>query len=198
MCLLLRRRRTGFQKTDSIINHMILYTISTGLVTTVLSCISLGLFAKYGFQFSVVAIGMPLGALYSISMLANLHMRTTLRARLDTPTLLELISNSIKKRMRQNIVGHRSEESSRTERINITTEVVSDEVVIRPMVRIGCYLHFWCCFNDPLSIVATPIRIVIQRGSVYRGSEPRFEGGPEPELNVSVWPRRISSFEAQV
>ncbi|KAF9513486.1 hypothetical protein BS47DRAFT_971241 [Hydnum rufescens UP504] len=38
MCLLLRRRRTGFQKTDSVINRMVLYTISTGLITSVLSC----------------------------------------------------------------------------------------------------------------------------------------------------------------
>jgi Family of unknown function (DUF6534) len=62
MCLLLRRRRTGFQKcvclhalneslglindltlvawhrTDSVINRMVLYTIGTGLITSVLSC----------------------------------------------------------------------------------------------------------------------------------------------------------------
>ncbi|KAF9510616.1 hypothetical protein BS47DRAFT_1347742 [Hydnum rufescens UP504] len=43
MCLLLRRRRTGFQKTDSVLKHMVLYTISTGLVTSVLSCICLAL-----------------------------------------------------------------------------------------------------------------------------------------------------------
>ncbi|KAF9520191.1 hypothetical protein BS47DRAFT_848631 [Hydnum rufescens UP504] len=58
MCLLLRRRRTGFQKTDSVINRMLLYTINTGLVTSVLSCIVLAMFAKYGMHFSVHAIGL--------------------------------------------------------------------------------------------------------------------------------------------
>ncbi|KAF9504507.1 hypothetical protein BS47DRAFT_670593 [Hydnum rufescens UP504] len=43
MCLLLRRRRTGFQKTDSVITRMILYTMATGLVTSVFSCIDLAL-----------------------------------------------------------------------------------------------------------------------------------------------------------
>jgi len=42
LCLLLRHRRTGSQKTDSVINRMVLYTISTGLVTSVLACILLG------------------------------------------------------------------------------------------------------------------------------------------------------------
>ncbi|KAF9508272.1 hypothetical protein BS47DRAFT_241891 [Hydnum rufescens UP504] len=94
MCLLLRRRRTGFQKTDSVINRMALYTISTGLVTSVLSCISLllvhfsnflsfhcdnsnaelimgGQFAKYGVSLGVLVVGMPLGGFYSITMLAK-------------------------------------------------------------------------------------------------------------------------------
>ncbi|KAF9513675.1 hypothetical protein BS47DRAFT_1382326 [Hydnum rufescens UP504] len=99
MCLLLRRRRTGFQMTDSTINRMVLYTISTGLVTSVLSCILLGVFARYGFDFTVFAICMPLGGFYSVTMLANLHTRKGLRARLDTPNPLELIGSSIKERM---------------------------------------------------------------------------------------------------
>jgi len=122
MCLLLRRRRTGFQKTDSVINRMALYTISTGLVTSVLSCISLLLFAKYGVSLSVLVVGMPLGGFYSITMLANLHTRTRLRARLATPSLLELISSSIKKRMWRNA----GEERFQTTKINITREVVCD------------------------------------------------------------------------
>ncbi|KAF9504506.1 hypothetical protein BS47DRAFT_670498 [Hydnum rufescens UP504] len=49
MCLLLRRRRTGFQKTDSMLTRMILYTIATGLVTAVFSCVAVVLFVKYDF-----------------------------------------------------------------------------------------------------------------------------------------------------
>ncbi|KAF9514782.1 hypothetical protein BS47DRAFT_842223 [Hydnum rufescens UP504] len=104
MCLLLRRRRTGFQKTDSVINRMVLYTISPGLVTSVLSCIDLVLFAKYGFQFGVIVICMTLGPFYSITMLINLHTRKTLQARLSTPSLFE--RNSMKKIIRENAEGH--------------------------------------------------------------------------------------------
>ncbi|KAF9504896.1 hypothetical protein BS47DRAFT_1368454 [Hydnum rufescens UP504] len=93
MCLLLRRRRTGFQKTDSVINRMVLYTISTGLITSVLSCF---LLVVHDIA-SAELMGAPLGTFYSITMLANLHMRTTLRARLETPSPLELISTSIKR-----------------------------------------------------------------------------------------------------
>ncbi|KAF9514744.1 hypothetical protein BS47DRAFT_837842 [Hydnum rufescens UP504] len=93
MCLSLRRWRTGLQQTDSVINRMVLYTISTGLITSVASCFLLAVFAQYGFH--------PLGACYSITMLANLHHRKTLRARLTAPAVT---------------------------RINVTTEVVSDDV----------------------------------------------------------------------
>ncbi|KAF9512072.1 hypothetical protein BS47DRAFT_1363370 [Hydnum rufescens UP504] len=123
MCLLLRHRRTGFQKTDSVINRMVLYTISTGLVTSVLSCILLGMFVKYGFNFTTT-IGIPLGTVYSITMLANLHTRTALRAKLDTPTPLELISSSLKKRIRRNMGNHGNEERPQVAKINIPREVI--------------------------------------------------------------------------
>jgi len=124
MCILLRRRRTGFPKTDSVINRMVLYTISTGLITSVLSCLLLVMLAKDGYHFSVVVIGMSLGAFYSITMLTNLNMRMRLRASLDTPTPLELIGHSIEKRIWQNAGDHRGGESSDAARINITPEVV--------------------------------------------------------------------------
>ncbi|KAF9506669.1 hypothetical protein BS47DRAFT_389140 [Hydnum rufescens UP504] len=99
LCLVLRHRRTGFQKTDSVINRMIMYSISTGLVTSVLSCILLGMVVKYGLNVSII-IGMPLGGFYSITILANLHMRKRLRARLDTPSLFELVGSLVKKTVR--------------------------------------------------------------------------------------------------
>ncbi|KAF9510116.1 hypothetical protein BS47DRAFT_1364808 [Hydnum rufescens UP504] len=65
MCLVLRHRRTGFR--------------NTGLVTSVLSCILLGMvhfdnfhsvimFSKYGLNVSVLTISLPLG---SLTMLAK-------------------------------------------------------------------------------------------------------------------------------
>ncbi|KAF9505111.1 hypothetical protein BS47DRAFT_574981 [Hydnum rufescens UP504] len=71
MSLLLRRRRTGFQKTDSVINRMALYTISTGLITSILACSLLAVFVKHGFHVHELTISMPLGACYCITMLAK-------------------------------------------------------------------------------------------------------------------------------
>ncbi|KAF9512069.1 hypothetical protein BS47DRAFT_1383130 [Hydnum rufescens UP504] len=124
MCVILQRRRTGFRKTDSVINRMILYTISTGLATSVLSCILNVVFSVYGIDFSVLITGMPLGAFYSVTMLANLHTRKALLARLDTPSLLEMISSSMKKRIWRK-AGGGPESAGRT---NIVREVVHGDV----------------------------------------------------------------------
>jgi len=128
MCLLLRRRRTGFQQTDSIITRMILYTIGTGLVTSVFSCIALALFVKYDFVYLL-----PLDGFYFITMLTNLHMRKKLRARLDTPSPLELIGSSIQKRIQRNVGGHENPEKFRVTRINIARELACDDVEMKPM-----------------------------------------------------------------
>ncbi|KAF9510611.1 hypothetical protein BS47DRAFT_54187 [Hydnum rufescens UP504] len=135
MCLLLRHRRTGYHKTDSVINRLVLYVISTGLVTSILSCICLVLFAKYGFNIGVLVTGMPLGVFYSISMLTNLHMRTRLRARLHTPSPLELTAYSITKRVGGNARDRGNEERFQPTRINITREVVCDDMDINLMNR---------------------------------------------------------------
>ncbi|KAF9519014.1 hypothetical protein BS47DRAFT_1388434 [Hydnum rufescens UP504] len=125
MCILLRRRRTGFQRTDSIINRMVLYTIGTGSLTGVLSCIILGLFATYGFEFSVLILTMPLSALYSITMLANLHARRTLQTKLTQTTPLQVMNSIAKHRKPPSTVVHVTKETT-----------VHDEMGSRLTVRI--------------------------------------------------------------
>ncbi|KAF9509657.1 hypothetical protein BS47DRAFT_140719 [Hydnum rufescens UP504] len=112
MCILLRRRRTGFQRTDSIINRMVFYTIATGSVTGVLSCLVLGLFVKLGFEFGVLILSVPLSALYSITMLANLHARKTLRTKLAQSTPLQVMNSSAKTRKPQSTVVHITQETT--------------------------------------------------------------------------------------
>ncbi|KAF9513074.1 hypothetical protein BS47DRAFT_1017425 [Hydnum rufescens UP504] len=159
MCLLLRRRRTGFQKTDSVITRMILYTIATGLVTGVLSCVALVMFAKYEFGYLVT-----LGGTYSNTMLTNLHMRKELRARLDTPSPLELIASSVKKRMQRNVQDHGNIERLQATEMNMAREVARDDVDIRPMS------HQNSDEKVPFTAVQSPVVL----------------GEPEPELEGSV------------
>jgi len=130
MCLVLRHRRTGFQKTNSAINRMILHTINTGLVTSVLSCIHLAMFSRYGLRFTALTIALPLNGFYSVTMLANLHVRKRLRARLETSSL-EMINSSMKVRIRRKAEGRGNEEKLQATVINITREVVCDDVVIK-------------------------------------------------------------------
>jgi len=159
MCLLLQRRRTGFQQTDSIITRMILYTIGTGLATSVLSCIALALFVKYDFVYLL-----PLDGFYSITMLTNLHMRKNLRARLDTPSPLELIGSSIQKRIRRNVGDPENAEKFRVTRINVAREVARDDVDIKPMSH----------QNRDEKVLFTAVQNPVVRGE------------PEPKLEDSV------------
>jgi len=79
MTFLLRRQRTGFKRTDNAINRMIIYTINTGTITSVVAVIVLVTFVIAGFHFVVLALGVPLGGIYTLTMLANLHSRLTIR-----------------------------------------------------------------------------------------------------------------------
>jgi hypothetical protein len=81
MVLLLRRQRTGFEKTDGMINTLIVYSINTGAATSIVAIATAITFALEQFHFAVLALAPPLGALYTICLLANLHSRTAIRRR---------------------------------------------------------------------------------------------------------------------
>jgi len=64
-------------------------------------------------------------------MLANLHARKTLRVKLDTPSLLEIISFSMKKRIWRRAGDPENEERHQAASANIAGEVVNNDVDIR-------------------------------------------------------------------
>ncbi|KAF8342687.1 uncharacterized protein EI90DRAFT_3029893 [Cantharellus anzutake] len=89
MTLLLWNRKTGFRKTDRAINTIIIWSVATGSVTCVQSLITIGIFSRRGFTFGTLVFAIPLSPMYPISMLTNLHMRSTVRKQLAAPTLTE-------------------------------------------------------------------------------------------------------------
>jgi len=97
----------------------------------VLSCLHLGMLSRHELRFRALIIALPLNGFYSITMLANLHMRKRLRARLETPSLFEMINSSMKMRIRRKAEDRGNEERPQTTVINITREVVCDDVVIK-------------------------------------------------------------------
>jgi len=78
MITFLLRSFTGFSRTDRAIILLLTYAISTGLVTSLWSVVLLVSFLTYnhGLPFVHVCFLMPLGAVYTITLLANLHVRS--------------------------------------------------------------------------------------------------------------------------
>ncbi|KAF8330312.1 uncharacterized protein EI90DRAFT_3060221 [Cantharellus anzutake] len=84
MCYFLRKSCTGFRSTDSIIRVLMIYAINTGMLTTVMAMAVMFTYTFYGLHFVNLIFLLPLGGVYTASLLSNLHSRSTLQRRLRT------------------------------------------------------------------------------------------------------------------
>jgi len=75
----LHQHRSGVTCTNRIINLLMMYIVSTGLLTSIVAIVELTTFGVYGFNWAHVFLMFPLSALYAVSFLANLDVRRTLR-----------------------------------------------------------------------------------------------------------------------
>ncbi|KAK0490651.1 hypothetical protein IW261DRAFT_1555829 [Armillaria novae-zelandiae] len=75
----LHRSRTGFKKSDTMISKLILFSISTGLMTSICAVASLISILIWGKTLIYVAFYFSLGRLYSNSVLATLNARKSIR-----------------------------------------------------------------------------------------------------------------------
>ncbi|KAG9224285.1 hypothetical protein CCMSSC00406_0004784 [Pleurotus cornucopiae] len=85
LCVLLHRSRTGFQRSDSMINKLIIFAVNTGVLTSLCAIASLisaspRLIAVAPDTFLYIAFFFCLGRLYSNSLLATLNARKMIRA----------------------------------------------------------------------------------------------------------------------
>jgi len=94
MVILLRARRTGFKNTENALNIMTLWTINTGVVSALLSLVILAAFAKDGFNYVVLSLGIPHGGFYTFTMMANLHSRTKVAEIWNAPQSIPSVSQS--------------------------------------------------------------------------------------------------------
>jgi len=81
LCYLLHKSRTGFGRTESVINVLMAYVVNTGLLTAVTSSVSLILFATQQNNLIYVAVYLQLSKLYVNAYLAMLNGRGSLRER---------------------------------------------------------------------------------------------------------------------
>ncbi|KAG2158998.1 uncharacterized protein EDB93DRAFT_437288 [Suillus bovinus] len=79
LCTFLKRSRTGFRQSDTLINKLMLFSVSTGLLTSVCAVMSLISITAWPNTFIYVAFYFCLGRLYCNSLLATLNTRKGMR-----------------------------------------------------------------------------------------------------------------------
>ncbi|KAL0960625.1 hypothetical protein HGRIS_005656 [Hohenbuehelia grisea] len=81
LCFYLTRSRTGFKRTDSLITTLIAYSLTTGLITSVIASVAVITFAIMPTNFIWLSFFWILGKCYVNSFLAALNSRDSLRER---------------------------------------------------------------------------------------------------------------------
>ncbi|KAA1470133.1 hypothetical protein DENSPDRAFT_879477 [Dentipellis sp. KUC8613] len=79
LCSLLHGSRTGFRRSDTMINKLMLWTVNTGLLTSVDAALALATHAALPSTFVYICFFFLLGRLYSNSLLGTLNARKTIR-----------------------------------------------------------------------------------------------------------------------
>ncbi|KAF9468552.1 hypothetical protein BDZ94DRAFT_673958 [Collybia nuda] len=92
LCYYFMKNRTGFSRTDSLITTLIIYSLTTGLITSVIASIAVVTFAIMPTNFVWLAFFWVLGKCYVNSLLAALNSRDSLRERVapQPDTFLQL------------------------------------------------------------------------------------------------------------
>ncbi|KAL1738206.1 hypothetical protein HDZ31DRAFT_9946, partial [Schizophyllum fasciatum] len=83
LCTLLHRSRTGFSRSDTIINKLIVFAVNTGALTSLCAIGSLISITVAGHTFWYIAFFFCIGRLYSNSLLATLNARKAIRTSAD-------------------------------------------------------------------------------------------------------------------
>ncbi|KAF8885055.1 hypothetical protein CPB84DRAFT_1816875 [Gymnopilus junonius] len=79
LCTLLHLSRTGFQRSDTMINKLILFAVNTGFLTSLCAVASLISIIVAGNTFLYIAFFFCIGRLYTNSLLATLNARKMIR-----------------------------------------------------------------------------------------------------------------------
>ncbi|KAH8804266.1 hypothetical protein DL96DRAFT_637435 [Flagelloscypha sp. PMI_526] len=83
LCTLLHRSRTGFHRSDTIINKLILFAVNTGVLTSLCAIASLISILLAPNTFIYITFFFIIGRLYSNSLLATLNARKMIRSAAD-------------------------------------------------------------------------------------------------------------------
>ncbi|CDO74087.1 hypothetical protein BN946_scf185043.g137 [Trametes cinnabarina] len=79
LCTILHNSRTGFNKSNTLINRLMVFAVNTGLLTSVCACLSLITILALPNTFVYICFFFLVGRLYSNSLMATLNARKSLR-----------------------------------------------------------------------------------------------------------------------
>ncbi|CDO73453.1 hypothetical protein BN946_scf185013.g88 [Trametes cinnabarina] len=79
LCTILQLSKTGFEKSTLLINRLIIFSVNTGLLTSICACMSLITILSLPNTFVYICFFFLIGRLYSNSLLATLNARKGLR-----------------------------------------------------------------------------------------------------------------------
>ncbi|KAI0663000.1 hypothetical protein C8Q70DRAFT_484445 [Cubamyces menziesii] len=79
LCTILHQSRTGFSKSNTLINRLMVFAVNTGLLTSVCACLSLITILALPNTFVYICFFFLVGRLYSNSLMATLNARKSLR-----------------------------------------------------------------------------------------------------------------------
>jgi len=96
LCIVLAKSRTGFRRTDSLINVLMMYTINTGLLTSIVALLGLIMYAVMPQTYACLAIIFNLSKLYFNALLATLNARSGLRDQMNRPITVLPVSEIAK------------------------------------------------------------------------------------------------------
>ncbi|KAH7916690.1 hypothetical protein BJ138DRAFT_3602 [Hygrophoropsis aurantiaca] len=126
LCWLLQNSRTGFRRSDTMINKLILFTINTGLLTSICAVASLISITAAPNTFIYIAFYFCLGRLYCNSLLATLNARKGLRGE-SRDENMSLSLQGVQKTTGTTVSQSRRLPNNISIKIDTTQEYVRDE-----------------------------------------------------------------------
>lgn len=136
LCYLLHSSRTGFQRSDSMINRLILFTVNTGLLTSLCALASLISITAAPTTFLYIPFFFCIGRLYTNSLLATLNARKMIRKSADgIHTSGDAGSYSLSNIQKQGVSGVNTSASKKPTNISIQINTTQEYAMDRDSER---------------------------------------------------------------
>ncbi|EDR01859.1 uncharacterized protein LACBIDRAFT_310382 [Laccaria bicolor S238N-H82] len=131
LCTILHFSRTGFHRTDTIINKLIIFSVNTGLITSLCAIASLVSILAAGQTFIYIAFFFCMGRLYTNSLLATLNARKGIRQASDAmhstnPSESHAVSLNPLSGLNPNTVSNGKQQANISIKIDTQTEFATD------------------------------------------------------------------------